>query len=142
MSLRGITEKWDLRFLLKSFIAWAVSALILLLIASFIVSKTSMGRGAIGYVSSIVSFLAALSAGAFAAKEKKVGGFYTGLMTAAVISTLLLTVGFIIEGAEIESSGVLSVVTFTFSGCLVGSVFFGTQKNRARKTRFTPKLRH
>ena len=142
MAWRNITEKWDLCFLLKASVAWAGSALVLLLLASLIVSKANMGMGPIGYVSSSVSFLAAVFAGAYAAKERKGGGFYTGFMTAAIISMVLLTVGFIIEGQEIDASGVLSVVTFTFSGCLVGSVFLGGRKNKAKRTQFSPKLRH
>lgn len=142
MSISNVADKWNLRFLLRALVAWAVSALLLLLIASLIVSKSSIGAGELGYVSSGISFLAAVFAGIFAGRAIKGSGLYTGLLTAALLSVVLLTVGFLIEGPALESSGVLSIVTFSFSGCLVGSVFFGSRKGRGKKTGFSPKVRH
>ena len=140
MTFGKLAEKLDLRFLLKGLAAWAVAALLSLLIASAIVSKTSMGVGPMGYISSALSFLSAFFAGAFAAKARGRGGLYAGALTAAVLCVLLLTVGFLIEGQAMEASGILSVATFSFSGSLAGSVFLGGSK-RTKKTRFSPKLR-
>ncbi len=142
MSFSSVAERWDLRFLLRALAAWAISALFFLLIASLIVSKSSIGAGELGYVSSGISFAAAVCAGHFAGRTLKGSGIYTGLLTAALLSVVLLTVGFLIEGPAIESSGVLSIVTFSFSGCLVGAVFFGGKKGKGKKTRFSPKSRH
>lgn len=139
MSLANLREKWDLRFLLKAAAAWAVTAAVLLLAASLLVSKSGMGEGSVGYVSSGVSFLSAVSAGAFAAKGRH-GGFVLGLAVGAALSVLLLTVGFIIKGPAIEASGVLSVVTFSFSGALAGCVLLGGRSG-ARKRRSAPRPR-
>lgn len=141
MPAKKMTENLDMRFLARAGGAWALSAIVLLLIASMIVSRASIGAGTIGYISSAISFLAACFAGASAAQHRADGGIYTGLITAAAISTALLTIGFIVEGAEIEASAVLSVVTFTFSGCLVGSVFLQRNGRKNKKTRFSPKQR-
>ena len=140
LSLGNISEKWDMRFLLNAIAAWALSAILVLLVASCIVSKAGVGMGAIGYISSTASFLTALFAGAAAARSRGSGVIYAGLVTAAAVTTLLLTVGFLIEGSKLDGSGVLSVVTFTFSGSLAGSVFLGG-KSKRKKTRFAPKQR-
>ncbi len=139
MSLANLREKWDPRFLLKAAAAWTVAALVLLLAASLLVSKSGMGEGSVGYVSSAVSFLSALAAGAAAARSRR-GGLATGLMAAAALTLALLTVGFIIEGPAIEASGILSVVTFSFSGALVGSVFL-SGRGRTKKKRSVPRPR-
>lgn len=139
MSLANLREKWDPRFLLKAAVAWAVAALVLLLAASLLVSKSGMGEGSVGYVSSAISFLSALAAGAAAAQGRH-GGFAAGLMAAAALTLVLLTVGFIIEGPAIEASGILSVVTFSFSGALAGSVFL-SGRGRTKKKRSAPRPR-
>lgn len=135
-----IAGKFDMRFLLRALLVWVLAAVVLLPAAAALVSRTEMGTEAIGYVSSAISFLTAVCAGAAAARGRKGGVLYAGLLTAAAVTILLLTIGFLIEGAAMEASGVLSVVTFTFAGCLVGSVFFIGRSAR-KKTRFDPKLR-
>ena len=140
MSASNRMEKWDMRFLIHALTAWGLSAIVGLLVASLLVQRAGIGMGGVGYVSSAVSFITALFAGAAAIHSRKQGGLYVGLLTAAAITTILLTIGFLIDGSELESSGVLSVVTFTFSGCLVGSVFLG-RKTSHKKTRFDPKRR-
>ena len=136
----NIAEKLGLRFLLRALLVWLLAALALLPVAAAVVSRTEMGTETIGYVSSALSFLTALCAGAAAAGGRRSGALTTGLLAAAAIAVLLLTTGFLIGGSALEASGVLSVVTFTFSGCLVGSVFFHKRPAK-RKTRFDPKQR-
>lgn len=138
LPVNNISEKTDIRFLMRAVLAWFLAAVILLLLASLIVSKASISSGTVGYISSALSFLAALFAGAKASSERRKGNVYTGLITGAAIVTLLLTIGFLIEGTEMESDGILSVVTFTFAGCLAGAVLLPGGKTRAKKTRFSP----
>lgn len=138
---KALTENLDMRFLLRAVLAWLLSAAALLLLASLIVSKSSLGEGVMGYVSSAISFLAACFAGSAAARRGSRGGLYVGLVSAAALTVALLTVGFIIEGTGIQASAVLSVVSFTFSGCLVGSVFLRGRRTKSRKTGFSPRLR-
>lgn len=129
-------EAWEPRTILSALAAWAISALILLCIASLILSKISLGEGAMGYVSSALSFLSAVFAGAAQGRAKSGGIIYPALLTAAVLVTALLTIGFIVEGADLQSSGVLSVVSFTFSGCLLGAVLSGGKKSKSHKKRY------
>jgi len=117
------TGDLDARFLLHSIVAWGISGLIFLCIASLLMLKSGLGENAVGYINSVLSFLTAVAAGAAAGKSYRGGAVYAALLAAAVIVTALLTVGFIVEGTAIESAGVISVVSFSFAGCLFGSVF-------------------
>lgn len=138
---KKFADNLDVRFLVRAILAWAASAAILTPLAALILSKSGAGEGTIGYVSSALSFLTACFAGSFAMRHRHAGGLYTGLVTAAVLTVLLLTAGFIAVGADIESSAVLSVVTFTFSGCLVGSVILHVSGKKNKKTALSPRRR-
>ena len=126
----------DARFILHAAAAWAAAAVVLALLAAFAVSQFSIPAGTIGYISSAMSFIAALIAGSRAARAKeKTGAVYTGLVAGVVITTLALTLGFIVAGDSIAADGVLSVVTFTLAGCLAGSVFFAGGRRKSAKSR-------
>ena len=131
-------QKTDMRFLLYGALAWGISAVVLLPIMSVICLKAGISEGAIGYVSSALSFVTAVAAGAVAAR-KSGGGILAGALTAVIIIIMLLTVGFIVKGAELSSGGVLSVVSFTLTGCVFGAFFLSGKKEGAKKTRFNPK---
>lgn len=131
-------QKKDMRFLLYGGLAWGISAAVLLPLASLICLKAGVSEGAMGYISSGLSFVIAAISGAAAAR-KSGGGILAGALTAVVIIILLLTVGFIVKGADLSSGGVLSVVSFTLTGCIFGAFFFSGRKNKARKNRVDPK---
>lgn len=131
-------QKMDMRFLLYGGIAWGISAVVLLPLASFICLKAGVGEGSMGYISSALSFVIAAIAGAAAAR-KSGAGIFAGALTAVVIIILLLTAGFIIKGAELSSGGVLSVVSFTLAGCVFGAFFLSGGKDKSRKSRVDPK---
>lgn len=130
------TDVWHPRTILNAAAAWVASALLLLTAASLIVTRVNAGEAAIGYISSALSFFTAFSAGAVVGREGSGGVVYQAMLTAAVLVTVLLTVGFIVEGAELESSGVLSVVSFSFAGCLTGAILWGGKKGRSHKKRY------
>lgn len=128
----------DARFLLTAVVTWLAASLLCVLLCALIVQLSDAAAGTVGYISSALSFITAAAAGARAAGVRGRGAVYTGLVSGVVIITLALTLGFIIAGQEIAADGVLSVVTFTLSGTLVGSVFFagrgkGTKKARVMK---------
>ena len=128
----------DARFLLTAVTTWFAASLLCVLLCALIVQLSNAAAGTVGYISSALSFATAAAAGARAARVRGRGAVYTGLTSGVVIITLALTFGFIIAGQEIAADGVLSVVTFTLSGALVGSVFFagrgkGTTKARVMK---------
>lgn len=120
--------------------AWAMSAIVLLIIASAIINASNCGEYIMGYVCSALSFLSAFSAGAAAVGKGRKGTLYAGALTGAVITTALLTVGFIVKGSETEASAVLSVVSFTFAGSIAGAVIFGRGSASKRK-RYAPRPR-
>lgn len=134
----GKTGAGEARLILSALLAWAAAALALLCAAAFILTKVRVGEGAMGYISSALSFLTAVCAGAAVGRGGSGGAIYPALLTAAVLTTALLTIGFIVEGASIEAAGVLSVVSFTFTGCAFGAVLFGG--GRKRKS-FKPRYR-
>ncbi len=61
---------------------------------------------------------------------------HAGFMAIGAYTTALLTIGFIVEGSAIEAAGVLSVVSFTFTGCAFGAVLFGGKKRKNYKQRY------
>lgn len=131
-------QKTDMRFLLYGGFAWGIGAAVLLPIASFICLKAGVSDGAMGYISSALSFVIAAIAGAVAAR-KSGGAILAGALTAVVIIILLLTVGFIVKGADLSSGGVLSVVSFTLTGCVFGAFFFSGKERSSKKKRVNPK---
>ena len=118
----------EARVILHAAAAWAAAAVVLALLAALAAAQLSVPEGAMGYISSAMSFIAALVAGSRTARGRKTGAVYAGLVAGVVI-----TLGFIVAGDGIAEDGVLSVVTFTLAGCVAGSVFFaGGRKRPAR----------
>lgn len=113
--------KWtDGRFLLSAAAAWLLSAVLLLTISTILANSANFGEQALGYLSSANSFLCAAVAGHFAAKKSKAGRLSVALITGTALCILLLTVGFLAKGEEMDPSSVLSVVSFTYAGVLTG----------------------
>ena len=130
------TGAGEARLILSALLVWAVSSLALLCVTAFALTRLSAGEGAMGYISSALSYLTAVCAGASVGRNSGTGVIYPALLTAAVLTTALLTVGFIVEGSAIEAAGVLSVVSFTFTGCAFGAVLFGGKKRKNYKQRY------
>ena len=124
----------SLRVLLRSLLVWTACAAGLLLTASLILSKMGTGSAMLGYVSSAISFVCAVAAGAYCKEQQGKNGLVQSLILAGVLILLLLTLGFLIRGKDMDASGILSVVSFTAAGCLLGGLFFGkgTRKKRAK----------
>lgn len=108
-------------FLLGAATAWGLSAGILLCLTALAAGITKAGETTLAYCSSALSFLTAAAAGLAAARQRKAGGLVTALIAATAIVILLLTLGFLIKGGQLDPSAVLSVVSFTYAGCLVGA---------------------
>ncbi len=134
-SVRGL----DLKFLFRGIVVWSISALVLLLILSAVVSKCSISSSSIGYISSALSFATAFLAGTLALKGNNNGLLVKGFILSAALTILLLTVGFIIKGDCMKPSGILSVVSFTLSGCLLGCVMSSFFKGNSSGRKFKRK---
>ena len=120
----------EARFVLTALLTWLAAALICALAGAFAISAAEVSARTVGYISSALSFAAALAAGARAMRERRKNAAITGIISGVAITTLALTLGFITAGEKISADGVLSVVTFTLSGALSGSVFLGMRHCR------------
>ena len=125
----------DGRILLRAVTAWVLSAVFLLLLGALLANALSFGERQIAYLSSAISFLTAAAAGFAAASKRRTGRFGAALLAAAVLVILLLTVGFLIRGEAMNSSAILSLVSFTFAGCLLGGCILSQPARSGRKTK-------
>ena len=128
-------EAIDIIYLLSAMLFWMLCSIIFLPVAALGAHIFEFGENALAYMSSALSFVTAAFAGGRAIYLRKKNAVGTALVTAACIIILALTLGFIIAGERLEAAGILSLVSFTLSGCMVGAVFFPGKKNTKRKTR-------
>jgi len=134
LALNTLFYKSDFRFLISLFYTWFISAVVLLIASSLIISKTSLSSMFLGYTSSAISFLTAASATAIAARKSD-NILLISTMSAFALIIILLSIGFTIKGNDMSASGIISVVSFTISGCLVGGVFLGNKSLKRNKKR-------
>lgn len=120
MSAESLWERLSLRALLLAFAGWAAAAALLLPPAAFAVWKLGVGSAQIGYLSSALSFLAAVCAGVCAARAGR-RTLLSALSGALLLTAALITAGVLIAGAP-EPSAVLSIASFTLAGFLVGNL--------------------
>ena len=129
---REIIEKRGPGILLSPVLVWLTTALLLLLIASALVCYAGLGEAALGYLSSLISFIAAAAAGSRFTRSVGKPAVLSSMLLATVLTILLLTVGYLIRGKNLDSSGILSVVTFTYAGCLLGAVLSAGREHSER----------
>lgn len=121
--------------------AWVLSACVLLIAATLAANLTGMGEQGMGILSSALSFLCAAVSGWAAAKKQRTNRLLTALITAATLVVLLLTIGFLIRGTELNPSSILSLVSFTFTGVLFGAlILYGPRASAKKSPRFVRKL--
>ena len=113
----------DAGFLASAAAAWCLCAVVLLCMTALIAASTGVGEQMLGYLSSFNSFFCASAAGAAAINRSRMSRMFTALVTGTALVILLLTVGFLIRGEEMDPSSILSVVSFTYAGVLTGTVF-------------------
>lgn len=125
----------DVRFVLNAVVVWCVLALLLVAAASLVATVSDISLNTIAYISSALSFISALVAGMRAMRERGKGAIITGAVVGVTITLLALTLGFIIDAAKIQADGILSVVTFTITGAIAGSVFCPQKKRKKGRGR-------
>ena len=123
----------DLSFLLSAAAAWLLCAVVLLSLGTLLANGTGMGEQGIAYLSSALSFLCAAAAGRSAARRRKSSALSTALLSATALVILLLTVGFLIKGESMDPSSILSLVSFTYAGVLLGTTLLYHPGNRRKK---------
>ncbi len=117
----------SLRLLLHAIGIWFLAALVLLTVSAFLLSRIPVGSAVLGYWSSALSFLSAFFAGLKAGDRRQDGSIAACLSAGLLLSILLLTTGFLFGGG-LDPSGILSVVSFTFAGVLLGGLAAGRRR--------------
>ena len=130
--------------LLAGLLWWLAAAALLTLVGGLLLSKGVIAYSGLGYLSSAMSFAAALVAGIGIGK-RGAGLLRAGIFSLA-LAVLLLLLGYMFSDGALSSSGVLNVVSFTISGCLLGVMLSGlgktsSGKKTGRKMGFKMKLR-
>ena len=122
-----------MRALLRAVLVWGGSAILLLSLTSLILAKARAGSEILGYCSSAISFVSAAAAGFSASQQRRDMPLWQGLVIALCLVILLLTLGFLIRGKDLNSSGIMSVVSFTFAGVMLGGLAARKGKGKKRK---------
>lgn len=121
MNTKNKYKGFDARHLLQAILAWGISALVLLILASLIVLFTEMKASGLAYISSTISFLTAFFACMVAGARQKGSNWKMALLCGMSLSILLLMSGFLASGEHMTADGVIRVVSFTVVGSLFGS---------------------
>ena len=121
-----------------SILAWLVSSAILLMAAAGLLSRGIIPYAAAGYLSSIISFLAAVFAGVGLRRGDHLN-LITIISGALCLVIVLLTIGYFISHGELSSSGILSTASFTLTGFLTGALLTHDKKGKKRNTSFVNK---
>ncbi len=132
-------KRFRLRFLLRAILAWLLCAAALLLCVSVFYAADGASLSTMGYASSAISFFAALAAGTCAAGAEREKRYLAVLISAVALCSLLLLVGFLIAG-RLDQSAVISVVSFTFAGALVGALLSGGKRKKRKGGRQRKKV--
>ena len=128
-------KRLELSFLARALAAWTICAAALLLCGAVLYASDGAALSSLGYASSLISLLSAVGAGAAAASVQRESRIGRGLLAAMALSSLLLLIGFLTR-EKLDGSAVLSVLSFTVTGCLLGALL-PARKRKAR--RFRPK---
>ena len=127
----------DFDFLFRAGMGWIVGAAVLLLITTLIANTFGIGETALAYLSSAISFFAAFAAGILGERKQSAVRLPAALITATTLVVALLTVGFLIRGEGMDSSAILSIVSFTYVGVIAGMFMRPRKKNNGKKHRFS-----
>lgn len=132
----------DLLFLLKAMLIWLAAAAVLVLFCAALISGFNLSASSVAYFSSAISFLSAMAASIAVTAGNRNKKLKYAFLTGLVLTVTLLMLGFIVEGRELSPDGVLSVISFTMAGAVVGGVLAPSNKGgRTKKTTKTTKTK-
>lgn len=124
----------DLLFLLKGILVFLAAAAVLVFLCAAVISGFNLSASSVAYFSSGISFLSAMAATIAVTAGRQSKKLKYALLNGLVLTVVLLMMGFIVEGRELSPDGVLSVVSFTMAGAVVGGVLAPSSKSgRAKK---------
>lgn len=107
---------------------WSISLALLSLSASLIAAGIVINEKQLNFIGSAVTFFSSLTAGV-SLRGKEVKIIYC-IMLSSLITVIALSVGFLLDSSKIETGGILSVASFTFSGTLCGYILKVQKKKR------------
>ena len=131
-----LNDQWRLPnvgFLLNALIGWLVGAVLLLIVTALIANTAGVGELGLGYMSSAISFFAAGAAGISAARRQYAARLPAAMIAATALVIALLTIGFLICGEGMNSSAILSIVSFTYAGVITGMYIHPKKKSHGIK---------
>ncbi len=131
------TEKTLWQGPLRAALIWLAGALGLLLLSSLLIASSGASSRALGYASSAIHFIAALLTAAALVREGKGRGPVLGLLTGGGLCLLLLLLGCLIDARGLSADAVLSLVSFTLAGALLGSLTGGAPGGRRKRHSFS-----
>lgn len=123
----------NLFFLIRAVGVWCFCSLALLGCAAVLYASDGAKLSTMGYASSCISFLSAVAAGCAAGLKQGRKRLLVGLITGIILTALFLLAGFLAAG-KLDGSAVLSMTSFTLSGCLIGALIpLRERKRRSRR---------
>ena len=137
MSVKTALEKGSLRAFARGLGVWLAAAAGLSFAAAVLVRALEIPSAQFGYVSSALSFLAALLAGRAARGED--GGLLRTLAGGVALCLVLLTAGCLVGHGTPEASALLSVVSFSLAGWLLGGLVIKGKKTETKYSSFRRK---
>ncbi len=119
---KSVGTSLGLRMLVRALCSYVLSAFLLLVFASFLLSRSDVGSHVLGYVSSVISFLTSFLSTRLLLRSQKSQSLFSSMLFGFILVILLLTLGYLAGDRSFNPSGVLSVVSFTFAGVLLGGL--------------------
>ena len=113
----GVFLRDRIREVSEFLLAWLLSAAILVFISAALIELCGISIELIGFFSSAISLLCALAAGTMIR-----GKLIRAVISGAAFSLLLIILGWMISGSFEKMNGIVSVIPFTITGTVFGSV--------------------
>ena len=109
-----------LRMAARAVLLWGITALVLLLVCSLVLSVSDVKSSSYSAFSLAIAFLAALFAGRGAAAEGRIGVGYA-LLFGSLFGLLLALIGWIADGESFSQQQAAGVFLLTVLGMLLGT---------------------
>ena len=126
--------------LLYGLTTWLLASAVLVPSIGFAASNFADSARTVSLLGDLISFLSAAFSGAAVARSSDSGRLLPGILIGCLLALILALTGFLIGGRVFRPDGVLSMLSFTLSGAVFGSVFFGkstsVSKMKRRRSRF------
>lgn len=125
----------DLSFMPRVGVAWLLTALLLLLISTAIITLADLKASCFAAFGAAAGFLAAAAAGFNAKRNSDRPVWLAAGISAIALTIFLLTIGFLISDNKMQAEGILTVVITTGVGCFVGAILASHTKKLQKKNR-------